>query len=337
MKAIRLITAALTISGCSSAAWTPQSPMLSQLGKTHVSGRLANDRSYLYVANTSIPVAHGFRIELLLRNDPGKGIVSSFHRRISEPDGIFLDSSRLLYVANADESLNDKITVYENGRPRPIRVYAGIGCAFDVVAGTDGWVYVADACGGHGNNGRVIEYPPGSTKPAHYLYPGGSPYCLTLDAENNLYVGYNTQLRYVGQVKRYRPGAQHGEDLVPANTLYFVTGLALDERGALLVANAGVIDVFTQKRQPPSRVIKTGQGGDFNFALDRREGRIYVSYPCRSGGLRPETSSGCGKRANTVVALDYATGKRLWTLREPLWTPMGVAVWPAAPFGPPLR
>jgi hypothetical protein len=44
------------------------------------------------------------------------------------------------------------------------------------------------------------------------------------------------------------------------------------------------------------------------------------------------TASGCGKRYNTVVALDYASGKRLWTLREQFWLPFGVAVSPSAPF-----
>ena len=136
------------------------------------------------------------------------------------PDGIFVDGSGTLYVANADESGNDKVTVYPRGAHKPSRVYAGAVCAFDVVAGTNGAVYVADACGIHGR-GRVIVFAHGSRAPTSYIYPGGSPYSLTLDSENNLYVGYNSYEAYWGQVKRYAPGAEHGRSCCPKNLFTF--------------------------------------------------------------------------------------------------------------------
>lgn len=110
----------------------------------------------------------------------------------------------------------------------------------------------------------------------------------------------------------------------------------MDENGALLVANSegGAIDVFTGKDQPPSRIIKTGQSHPFMFAFDRRENTIYVSNPCFIPGVKPLSSSGCSGpgRPDTVVALDYASGKRLWTFRERDLRPMGLAVTPNAPF-----
>jgi DNA-binding beta-propeller fold protein YncE len=292
------------------------------------------DATYLYVANQGNASVGGQSIEIFDLAHPLKGPLGSIRRHISEPDGIFIDVSGTLYVANADQSGDDKVTVYPRGARKPSHIYAGAVCAFDAVAGTDGTVYVADACGIH-DVGRVMVFEHGSNAPTRYVYPGGSPYSLTLDSHNNLYVGYNSYYTFSGQVKRYAPGAQHGEKLLPDQTVHFLSGVGLDNKGALLVANQhdGVIDVFTSKGKPPTRIIKTGQGGPFSFAFDRRENRIYVSYPCRSGGgLTVLTASGCGKRHNTVVALDYASGKRLWTLREQFLLPFGVAVSPSAPF-----
>jgi hypothetical protein len=247
-----------------------------------------------------------------------------------------VDAHDNLYVTNGHMSGRESVEMYANGGHKPIRIYTGAPCAFDVIAGTDGTVYIADACGGPHTRGRVLVYPPGKTKPFRSFFPGGAPYCLTLDARNNLYVGYNSTGIYRGQVKRYRPGAKDGVNLLPSNTIFFVSGIALDEHGALLVANdsGGTIDVFTGKDQPPSRVIKTGQSHPFMFAFDRREKTIYVSNPCFIPGVKPLSSSGCSGpgRPDTVVALDYASGKRLWTLRERDLRPMGLAVTPSAPF-----
>jgi hypothetical protein len=69
----------------------------------------------------------------------------------------------------------------------------------------------------------------------------------------------------------------------------------------------------------------------FNFFLDQRDNRLYVSSPF-AGGLRGDLGSG-GKRPNIVVVLDYPTGKRLLTLRQkPGWCPAGVAVSPYLPL-----
>ena len=319
----------LLLAGCGSSTMSP-----SYLSQALPTAKAQLSAAYLYVANQGNASVGGQSIEIFDLAYPLKGPIGSIRRHVSEPDGIFIDGSGTLYVANADQSGDDKVTVYPRGARKPSRIYAGAVCAFDVVSGTDGTVYVADACGIH-DVGRVMVFQHGSSAPTRYVYPGGSPYSLTLDSRNNLYVGYNSYDTFWGQVKRYAPGARHGEKLLPDQTVRFLTDVGLDNKGALLVANQhdGVIDVFTSKGKPPTRIIKTGQGGPFSFAFDRRGNRIYVSYPCRGGGgLTVLTSSGCGKRHNTVVALDYASGKRLWTLREQFLLPFGVAVSPSAPF-----
>ena len=287
--------------------------------------------SYLYVSNTATAE---YPVNIFLRDDPSKGIVHHI-RRVLAPSGIFIDSHGIIYVTTAWESGNNSVWAYKRGARKPFRIYSGADCAFDVVAASDGTVYIADACGlTDRSKGDVAVYPPGQTTPSRLIHPGGSPYALALDSHDNLYVGYNYRYTYWGQVKRYRPGAQRGDELLPQHSVFFVTGIGIDKHGALLVANSGVIDVFTAKDQPPSRVIHTGQSHIDKFAFDQLGNTIYVTSGCRSGGglERPLTSSGCGKRPNTVVALDYASGKRLWMLREPYWVPVGVAVWPSAQF-----
>lgn len=102
------------------------------------------------------------------------------------PDGIFVDAHDNLYVTNGHMSGRESVEMYARGGHKPI-------------AATDGTVYIADACGGPHTRGRVV-YPPGKTKPSRSFFPGGAPYCLTLDAQNNLYVGYNSTGSYA-QVK----------------------------------------------------------------------------------------------------------------------------------------
>lgn len=300
----------------------------------------APDTSYLYVGNDA--GSSGGEVDILNANDPKKGVVDRIVKGVFGPDGIFVDTHGTLYVANAGLSGGTNgVVAYRKGARKPFRTYAGAFCAFDVIAADDGTVYIADACGGSSTDGRVLVYPPGRSKPSRSIYVDGAPYCLTLDAHNNLYVGFNAEYTYWGQVERFAPGASRGLKLIPKNTVYFLSDIAVDSHGALLVTNAAdaAIDVFTAKNQPPTRIIKTGQARPFMFAFDQTEKQLYVTYPCRPGGgsARPLTSSGCGKLNNTLVALDYASGKRLWTLQVQMgsrghWLPFGVALYPKAPF-----
>jgi hypothetical protein len=324
------------LSGCGQLGSVPWSPTSSPTTERSASTSAGADKgaSYLYVGNPGS--RSGGEIDIFLRDEPSKGIIDRIRIGVFAPDGIFVDSHGNLYVTNGHMSGRESVEVYAKGGHKPIRFYTGALCAFDVIAADDGTVYIADACGGPHTRGRVLVYPPGITKPSRSFFPGGTPYCLTLDAKNNLYVGYNSVGSYAGQVKRYRPGAKDGVDLILPNTVHFLTSVAVDEHGALLVANevGGAIDVFTGKDQPPSRVIKTGQSHPFMFAFDRRENTIYVTNPC-VGSPRPLTSSYCPPSGlpNTVAAIDYSSGKQLWTLSVKVgWVPGGVAVEPTAPF-----
>jgi hypothetical protein len=335
------------LAGCAESPPFVGNPLRQQLGARSNASVMVppHTTSYLYVANDVFGHGDpGGEVDILLRNDPGKGVVDRITKGVSGPDGIFVDSHGTLYVTNGNESGYHSVEAYKLGAHEPFREYVGAFCPFYVIAADDGTVYIADACGGSSTEGRVLVYPPGQSKPARSIYPDGPPYALTLDTKNNLYVGYNIARTgiFVGQVERFAPGASHGVKLLPDNTVFFLASLAVDSHGALLVSSetGGAIDVFTAKDRPPSRIIKTGQAHPFMFTFDQSEDTIYVSDVCMGGGgsAVPLSSSGCpGPRPNTVVALDYATGRRLWTVREQTfphvgWLPLGVAVYPKAPF-----
>jgi sugar lactone lactonase YvrE len=333
--------AAVCLAGCGGSNAIPLA--FSNVGAASVVSKSAaanEGASYLYVANWGFGSGGG--IDVFLRDDPSKGSINKIRDGVFDPDGIFVDMHGNLYVTNGHMSGRESVEMYANGSHKPTRIYTGALCAFDVMAASDDTVYIADACGGPHTRGRVLVYAPGKTKPSRALFPGGIPYCLTLDANNNLYVGYNSRDTLAGQVKRYPPGAKDGVNLLAPGTVAFVTSLLVDEHGALLVADeaGGVVDVFTGKDQAPARVIKTGQGHPFMLTFDRPETTLYVSDACfPPPEAKRLSSSGCRKDEklpNTVVALDYATGKRLWTLRggprAPDFRPTGVAVTPSAPL-----
>ncbi len=278
--------------------------------------------SYLFVANDQIP--DGQRVNVYLRSDPYRGVIRAIRTGVSEPAGIFIDDAGTLYVASAD-----RVTVYPKGARRPSRVYK-MKCAADVVAGSDGTVYVADPCGTNGQ-GEVHVFAPNSTKQIRLLRPGGAPYSVTLDSQNRLYVGYTIWPNFAGQVRRYGPGASHGLKMLPDKTVENIGSIRVDKHGALLVANdfGGVIDVFTGVRKPPSRILKTGQTFPSYFAFDRDENRLFVSAPFY-GSLQATSGSG-GQNPNTVAELEYPSGKVLLTFK-PGGYPMGVAVSPSAPL-----
>ncbi|MBV9333354.1 MAG: hypothetical protein JO146_05055 [Candidatus Eremiobacteraeota bacterium] len=353
--AVSLLACTMLSPGCSSGA-TATGPLVSEragnAARVETIARNA-DASYLYVADHANP--SNAQVDVLLRKDLAKGIIREVSKRIEYPAGIFVDVSDNLYVANAVESSgHDTVTVYKAGSNQPFRTYRGIGCAADVLAGSDGTVYIADLCGGNVRktmraggdrcieNGEVHVYAAGGTKQIRALHFKGGPSSLTLDDKNNLYVGYENACASAGQVRRYAPGAVKGVDLLPHDAVPFIGGIALDSGGQLLVVSTlrSVIDVFSAEHQPPSRVISTGQTFPGRIVFDKLQNLLYVTSPYLPDShaeASPQRITPMGvKRPNTLVVIDYQSGKLLYTLKKLVsgWAPAGVAVFPPAPFAP---
>lgn len=286
----------------------------------------SRDASYLYVADNN----NGL-IDIFATNSLDKGPIDKISDGISYPEGIYVDPAQTLFVANGDESGHDTVTAYAKGAHTPMLTYKGFGFAVDVVEGSDGVVYIADA-----DDKRVVEYAPGSTRRLRVLRLKGYPSSLTLDSDNNLYVAYLEPHGYASQVKKYAAGATEGRDILPANVVSFIGSIFIDKRGQLLVVNDGHggVDVFQNENTPPAQVIHTNQTYPNSLAFDARENKLYVSSFYFSD-LRRSTSSG-PQGANTVVELPYPKLNRVKSLAEPTWGPTGLAIFPGACFGPPF-
>ncbi len=290
--------------------------------------------SYMYVADNAN--RRSAQVDVLLADDLPMGIVDKYRSTLMQfPDGIFVDPAAELYVPNDNESGHDTVYLYAKNEHHPIRVYRGIECASDVVAGTDGTAYVADPCGTN-HHGTVHIYAPGHTLPTRELHPGCSPDSLALDDQNDLYVACLLPRSYFSQVRRFAPRSNKGVNLLPHQEVFLGGSIALDRQGELLMGDGGrqAIDVFTAENRPPARIIKTGQTYPGRFAFDAREDRLYVASEYLPDAPIGHSRSG-PQRPNTVVVLAYPSGKRLHTLRRLVqgWLPAGVAIYPPAPFG----
>lgn len=353
-SAVGVLAFAILTAGCSNVELSPTGSVDSgqavRVAPVKTAARDANV-SYLYVADDVNP--YFAQVDQFQRKDLAKGIIGKVSKRIKYPAGIYVDSSDTLYVANElDSGGHDTVTAYKPGAEKPFRTYRGFCAAADVLAGSDGTVYIADLCGETGQpararddscvaNGAVHVYAPGSTKQIRILHFKGSPFSFALDDKNDLYVGYENACADKGQVRRYAPGAVKGTDLLPPKTIFSIGGIALDSRGELLAVDKlrGAIDVFTTEREPPSRIIDTGQTYPDRLAFDEEENRLYLTFPFTPdlpGGADVQPTGGSGpKRPNTLVVLDYQSGTLLYTLRKPIygWVPSGVAAFPPEPPG----
>jgi hypothetical protein len=311
----------------------------SSAGQTRVAGTRvvipAELPSFLYVANEGYP---GPAVDVYDRRDLTKGPVRTVTDKVIYPDGIFIDRSDNLYVANDEGSGENVVTMYaKDGRLR--RIYRGLESAVDVAVGADGTVYAGDC------DGRVLEYAPDSTKRIRTVPIPGCVIGVTLDAKNNLYVGYAK--KYINQpcqVRRFPPKSTKGVDVLPPKTVYWIGGIGIDKNGYLLVVDQlKGVEVFSRLNEPPTRIITTGQGFPYRFTFNHDETVMYVSSPWegtlrRRGtygdAVRRLTSSG-PKLANTVVEVTYPGGKQLNVFQfgqDDYGYPTGVAVTPTAPL-----
>jgi DNA-binding beta-propeller fold protein YncE len=91
--------------GCSNGEISPGSPVVSHpaLGVAPIEIPARNTQvSYLYVADSAN--SENGQVDFLLRKNVAKGIVGEKRKRIQYPDGIFIDPSGTLYVANELDS-----------------------------------------------------------------------------------------------------------------------------------------------------------------------------------------------------------------------------------------
>jgi len=224
---------------------------------------------------------------------------------VAAPNGLFVDANGKLYVCNFG---GGTVTEYRRGATTPDRTLKNAGSAIDVVVGLDGWVYVSDW--DSGTNGRLLEYAPKQTNPAHIIAVNGAPEGLALDQSNNLYMSYNDATNGDGEVLKFAPGSLVGTNL--GIHIGYSGGATLDSSQNLVLVDQNVpgVDIFPPGATKPSRQIK-GFALAFDIALTAGDDRLWVTDP-----LTP------------VVETRYPNGRQINSLTHSLGSAYGVATDP---------
>jgi hypothetical protein len=221
------------------------------------------------------------------------------------PNGLFVDKSGKLYVCNFG---GGTVTVYHHGSITPSLTLTGAGSAIDVVVGRDGTVYVSNW--DSGSAGTLLEYPKGQTAPAVTININGAPEGLALDSTNNLYVAYNDNSSFDGEVLKFAPGATVGTNL--GIHVGYVGGATMDSQDNLLLVDQNIpgVDVFPPGATQPSNQIK-GFSLAFDISLTHGDAKLWVTDP------------------NAIVdEVSYPTGAIINTISNTIMSSFGVATSP---------
>jgi hypothetical protein len=254
---------------------------------------------------------------------------------VTNPQGLFVDKHRNLWVAISGDCKNQFSSVLEfaPGGSTPIKTLKDpAGPATDVVVdNASGTVYVTNffdytkGCAS-GNNGSVEVYAKGSTTPTGTLTDAHMNYAFNdaVDDKGNLYVTY-LELNGPtgsGRIDEWLGGKGSAVDL--GIKLQSPGGIATTATGALLVCDQSVAcGEFAPGSTTMTNLFATKNPGAFGVALDNLEKHAWVEDPALSGKqLQRYAYPGPDSRALqeiTVTGGGYA----------------GVAVSPSAPQGVP--
>jgi len=249
--------------------------------------------------------------EVLIFDQKGLSQVGDITDGVNGPEGLFVDSHGNLYATNNAGT----VQFYKKGKTSPTITYSqGLSYPFDVVVGTDGYVYVMNFNSG---NGLVVEYPPGSTIPTLSFTIGALGEGVALDNANDLYVSYRNGGS--GSVLEFPPHSSNGTDLGLQGLSSNVGGLLIDENGDIVYADQGngLIDIFPPGSTTATRTISTG-GDPWRLTLNHDEKTLYVS----------------NWSENELQSFTYANGKPVATVPS-ISGPIGVSASPSYPFGEP--
>ena len=187
--------------------------------------------------------------------DPGAQ--STIDGNLSNPQGIALDGSGNLYVADSGNHQVVRIP-FENQNLNPadqITVGQGLLNPTGVAVDGAGNIYIADA-GTNGTNGQLIVVSNGNQLA---LVTGGQPQAVALDSSGNLYFSSPAQVSEIPVVSGVLNPADQS---VVLTGLANATSLALDTVNNLYVADAGNVSSSNN-----GQVIKVpNEGGTLNPA-----------------------------------------------------------------------
>ena len=239
-------------------------------------------------------------------------LVGQITNGLVEPQGLFVDASRNLWVANFNNVL-----VYPRGGLSPsATLMDSVGYPVDVTVCPNGTAYVADFYNYSNSNVASIQvYPPGNTSPSatlNYSSDFRNPF-LTCDAAGNVFAAILTGDSVGdGRVIEFPLGQQRGvKDL----------GIVLQSPGGIKPDNAGNLLVTDLIGHTITEYAESGSPTG-TFDRNRQPDRRHRDEPRRQDGARGQSEwsrwnhvvlpRGQAKtRVHVLLADRSATPKRL--------------------------
>jgi hypothetical protein len=252
-------------------------------------------------------------VELFSQQGTNQQPMGTITDGINFPGGLTVDNKSNLYVAN--EGANN-VTVYPPGSTSPSITYTtDLSTAADIAVAKNGTVYIANFNGLA--NGWVSVYPKANTAKEYRLsdFNGGAPLSVALDAQQNLYVMYDTNGNGGAAVNEYAPGAKTGTNL--NLTFQFGAGIQVDKSGDVVVVQQvepSEILVFPPGQTTPSQTITLPNSGQpFAISISKKSKALFAGDATH----------------NEALSLAYPAGTLNGIINSSFDNPSGVAVSPA--------
>lgn len=189
---------------------------------------------------------------------------------IDGPDGSFYAKGNF-YVANY---LGVNITEYSSSNALAYTYNSGMIDPIDVTVDSRGNVYEAD----YSSPGYVNEYRQQSNSVVATCSPGGGVEGVAVDKSGNVFADYNVDASGNGMIVEYRHGLSNCKSKVLPITLAFAGGMAIDDKGNLLVCdqNSVAIDVIPPPYTSVSKTFGSGYSIPFHITINKKNTQAYV-------------------------------------------------------------
>lgn len=181
---------------------------------------------------------------------------------LTNPNGVFVDSSHDLWVAN---EYAGNVLEFARGATRPKAILADTGALpVDVTVCPNGTVFASNLYTGSSGPGGISVYANGKRRPTGALtYPGqGWNYFVTCDSENNVFTTlFLDANNTTGGVVEYPGGKQSGAMSLGV-PLSFPGGIQIDAAGNLLVNDqqARMVTEYSEGGSPTGKSLTYGDG-----------------------------------------------------------------------------
>jgi hypothetical protein len=273
LLSVALVLASSLAAGCSAggtSAVTPSSVTPSAVTSNLVRGQ---GRTSSAASTNRVFVADNFSSTVWIF--PAGGLnpnpIGSITNGISGPQGLAVDASGNLYVAN---SSNNTVTIYPPGATTPsLTLHQDLTTPASVAVDSKGNVWVSNELGSF--EGSVVEFPAGQTTPSTVI-GGLNPLGVAVDSANNLYVeNYNNSAAFVSI---YKPGSTKPSKNFGASDLLEPLGIIVGPSGDVYVSDFYYDEVFifsaNGHRLRKKIFVESGDLGPMTIAPNKR---LYVA------------------------------------------------------------